>query len=123
MEWMQLIYFYIGLAGALGAISRYLVGIFFYSNSSFPFATLLVNLVGCYALAYLSSRKFSFSSQLKMVIGTGFIGAFTTFSALSVETIRLFEQGKLLLAFMYIIVSILGGVFMSNLGWKKEVFE
>ena len=53
---MQLIYLYIGLAGALGAISRYLVGILFFSDSLFPFATLLVNLVGCYALAYLTSR-------------------------------------------------------------------
>ncbi|MFJ5768305.1 fluoride efflux transporter CrcB [Psychrobacillus sp. NPDC093180] len=118
-----MIYLYIGLAGALGAISRYLVGIFFYTSSSFPFATLFVNLVGCYALAYLSSRITYFSSQLKAVIGTGFIGSFTTFSTLSVETIQLFEQGKVLLAFVYILVSIVGGIFMSNLGWKKEVVE
>lgn len=123
MEWVQLIYLYIGLAGALGAISRYLVGIFFYTSSPFPFATLFVNLVGCYALAYLSSRITYFSSQLKTVIGTGFIGSFTTFSTLSVETIQLFEQGEVLLAFVYILVSIVGGIFMSNLGWKKEVVE
>lgn len=120
MEWIQLIYLYIGLAGSLGAISRYLVGIIFLSNSLFPFATLLVNLVGCYALAYLTSRVFFLSSQLKTVIGTGFLGSFTTFSALSVETIELFEQGKVLLAFLYIIISIVGGIFMSNLGWKKR---
>ncbi|TQR08444.1 fluoride efflux transporter CrcB [Psychrobacillus soli] len=123
MEWIQLIYLYIGLAGSLGAISRYLVGILFFSNSLFPFATLLVNLVGCYALTFLTSRFFSLSSQLKTVIGTGFLGSFTTFSALSVETVELFEQGKMLLAFLYIVVSIVGGIFMSNLGWKKEVME
>ena len=57
------------------------------------------------------------------MIGTGFLGSFTTFSALSVETVELFEQGKVLLAFLYIVVSIVGGIFMSNLGWKKEVTE
>ncbi|SER90933.1 fluoride efflux transporter CrcB [Psychrobacillus sp. OK032] len=118
-----MIYLYIGLAGALGAISRYLVGIFFFSNSPFPFATLLINLVGCYALAYLTSRFFCLSSQLKTVVGTGFLGSFTTFSALSVETVELFEQGKVFLAFLYIVVSIVGGIFLSNLGWKKEVTE
>lgn len=123
MEWVKLIYLYIGLAGSLGAVSRYLVGFIFLSNSLFPFATLLVNLVGCYALAYLTSRVFFLSSQLKTVIGTGFIGAFTTFSALSVETVELFDHGKVLLALLYIVVSIVGGIFMSNLGWKKEVSE
>lgn len=123
MEWVQLSYLYIGLAGSLGAISRYLVGIIFFSNSLFPFATLLVNLVGCYALAYLTSRVFFLSSQLKTVIGTGFLGSFTTFSALSVETVQLFEKEKVLLVFVYIVISIVGGIVMSNLGWKKEVTE
>lgn len=117
-----MIYLYIGLAGSLGAISRYLVGIIFFSNSVFPFATLLVNLVGCYALAYLTSRVFCMSSQLKTVIGAGFLGSFTTFSAFSVETVQLFEQEKVL-AFVYIVVSIVGGIVMSNIGWKKEVVE
>lgn len=118
-----MIYFYIGLAGSLGAISRYLVGTVFLSDSIFPFATLLINLVGCYALAYLTSRFSFLSSQLKTVIGTGFLGAFTTFSALSVETVKLFEHGKISMALLYIVVSIVGGILMSNLGWKKEVSE
>lgn len=118
-----MIYLYIGLAGALGAISRYLIGIIFLSNSLFPFATLVVNLVGCYALAYLTSKVFFLSDQLKTVIGTGFLGAFTTFSALSVETVQMFEQGKVWMAFLYVVVSIVGGILMSNLGWKKEVTE
>lgn len=118
-----MIYFYIGLAGSLGAILRYLVGIIFLSNSLFPFPTLVVNLVGCYALAFLTSRVFFLSSRLKTVIGTGFLGAFTTFSALSVETVKLFEHGKVWMALLYIVVSIIGGILMSNLGWKKGVSE
>ena len=47
-----MMYLYIGLAGAIGAIARYLLGIIMVSDSVFPFATLLVNLTGCYALAY-----------------------------------------------------------------------
>lgn len=119
----KLIYLYIGIAGALGAISRYIVGILFFSDSLFPFATLFVNLVGCYALAFITSRVFHFSNQLKTAIGTGFIGSFTTFSALSVETVGLFEQDHVLLAVIYLALSIVGGIILSNLGWKKEVKE
>ncbi|MFJ8063358.1 fluoride efflux transporter CrcB [Psychrobacillus sp. NPDC096426] len=118
-----MIYIYVGLAGALGAISRYLVGLILFPDTHFPFATLVINLVGCYTLAYLTSRVFRISSQLKTVIGNGFIGAFTTFSAFSVETVKLFEQEKVLFAFVYIVLSIVGGTVMSNLGWKKEVEE
>ncbi|WP_144511034.1 fluoride efflux transporter CrcB [Bacillus sp. FJAT-22090] len=118
-----MIYLYIGIAGALGAISRYFIGHLLFSHTLFPFATLLVNLVGCYALAYLTSRVFHFSNQLKTAVGTGFIGSFTTFSALSVETVELFEQGYVLLALIYLVISIGGGIIMSNLGWKKEVSE
>ena len=116
-----MIYMYVGLAGSLGAILRYLVGLLLFSDFLFPYATLLVNLVGCYALSYLTSRVFRFSSQLKTAIGTGFIGAFTTFSAFSVDTVKLFEQEKVFLAFIYIVISVVGGIIMSNLGWKKEV--
>ncbi|MCK1996687.1 fluoride efflux transporter CrcB [Psychrobacillus psychrodurans] len=116
-----MVYMYIGIAGALGAITRYLVNIFMVYDSGFPFSTLLVNLIGCYALAYITSRALPISSKLKVAIGTGFLGSFTTFSTFSVETITMIEDGQVYLAVLYIILSILGGILMSNFGWKNEV--
>lgn len=114
----KIMYFYVGIAGAMGAIARYVIGLVFFSQSVFPFATLCVNLMGCFALAFITSRSM-FSERLKVAVGTGFLGSFTTFSAFSVETVHLFHNGTTILAFTYIGVSMVGGILMSNLGWKK----
>lgn len=114
-------YLLIGFAGILGAIVRYLIGISFFTNSPFPFATLFINLTGSFLLAWLTSnlsKKFSLSPLLVTTIGTGFIGSFTTFSTMSVETVTLFKNGELLLGFLYIFASIFGGLLMSRLGFK-----
>lgn len=113
-------YLYIGLAGSLGAVARYAISIIMVHDSGFPFSTLLVNLIGCYALAYLMSRRLRFSSRLKSAISTGFLGSFTTFSAFSVETITMIEANQIGIAILYMTVSIVGGIMMSNLGWKKR---
>lgn len=118
-----MVYMYIGIAGALGAISRYLVGVFMISESEFPLATLLVNLTGCYALAFITSRTLPISIKLKSAIVTGFLGSFTTFSAFSVETIMMIDDGQIGLAILYIILSVVGGIIMSNFGWKNEVIK
>ena len=112
---------YIGIAGALGAIARYTVSIFMVNDSGFPFSTLLVNLIGCYALAFIASRSLPISSKLKSAIGTGFLGSFTTFSAFSVDTIKMIEAEQIGLAILYITLSFVGGIIMSNIGWKNEV--
>ena len=114
-------YLYVGLAGGLGAICRYVLGIYITPSSSFPFSTLLVNLIGCFALAFILSRTERFSYKTRLALGTGFLGSFTTFSAFSVETVLLVEQSKYALALIYLLCSIIGGMICSNLGWKKEV--
>ena len=116
-----MIYIYIGFAGALGAIARYALGILIVDESFFPISTLLCNLAGCYALAYITSSTLPISGKLKNAIGTGFIGSFTTFSAFSVETITLIDSDQIGFAILYIIVSVIGGIIVSNIGWKNEV--
>ncbi|TQR18451.1 fluoride efflux transporter CrcB [Psychrobacillus vulpis] len=119
-----MVYLYVGLAGTLGALTRYLLGIIFFSNSGFPLDILTVNLVGCYILAFLTSRVFhksNLTTNVKTAISTGFLGSFTTFSAFSVETVELFQQGEVLLSVLYVAISSVGGIIMSNLGWKNEV--
>ena len=116
-----MLYVYIGLAGALGAISRYSLGLLLFPMSSFPFGTLFINIVGCYLLATLLSRSKKITDPMKTAIGTGFLGSFTTFSTLSLETVKLVESGQETMAFLYILFSIFGGMVASKLGWRREV--
>lgn len=117
-----MIYFFIGIAGFLGAILRYMIGVVLYDESVvFPFATLTVNLIGSFLLAWFSTglvKRFSIPPLLKTAIGTGLIGSFTTFSALSVETVTLVRNDDLILAFIYVAVSVLGGLVMSRIGFS-----
>jgi fluoride exporter len=118
-----MIYFLVGIAGALGAILRYLISITLFTNSSFPFATLSINLIGSFLLAWFTTRLFKRTSlppEVTTAIGTGFVGSFTTFSTLSLETIQLFQSGELWLGVLYVLVSIVGGLFMSRLGFSVE---
>ncbi|RLL45472.1 fluoride efflux transporter CrcB [Oceanobacillus piezotolerans] len=121
-----MVYFWVGIAGAFGAILRYLIGVTFFTASSFPYATLFINLFGSYLLAVLTTRIFrktTLPSHLTTAIGTGFVGSFTTFSALSVETVELFRNENLFLGFLYVFISITGGLIMSRLGFDMESEE
>lgn len=114
------IYLAVGLAGAIGTIMRYFVGVFFFTNSLFPFATLIVNLIGCYFLALFMTvlfKKMNISELFKNAVSSGLIGSFTTFSALSVETVDLMKTGNIILAIIYIGVSMIGGLFFSRFGF------
>jgi fluoride exporter len=121
-----MVYLFVGIAGSLGAILRYLIGILFFTNSPFPYATLSINLIGSFLLAWLTTqffKKTSISPVIATTIGTGFVGAFTTFSTLSVETVQLFQSGSIGFGILYVFVSIIGGLLMSRLGFNvdKEV--
>jgi CrcB protein len=121
-----MVYFLVGFAGTLGAILRYLIELSLLTNALFPFATLSINLIGSFILAWLTTnlfKRFSISPAVKTTIGTGFVGSFTTFSTLSVETIELFKNGRILIGILYIIVSIVGGILMSRLGFKVSLEE
>lgn len=116
-----MIYFWVGTAGAAGAILRYWIGFSLFTNSSFPFPTLCVNLIGSFLLAWLSTNVFqrlSLSPVMRTAIGTGFIGSFTTFSAVSVETVTMFQSGKLILPAIYVFISMTGGLLMSRIGFR-----
>ena len=87
----------VGVGGFVGSIARYLVYLLVrsYFVHSFPLATLLVNVVGCFLLGMVSSveRQFFFFDRSMLVfISVGLIGGFTTFSAFGFETMELVRQ-------------------------------
>ena len=116
-----MIYVYIGFAGALGAILRYSVGMVFLTEQVFPYATLLVNWIGSFLLAWLTYglfKKIQLEEKVKTAFTTGFLGSFTTFSAVSVETVELFQNQSALLGIVYVLVSISGGFLLSEIGFR-----
>lgn len=93
----------VGAGGFLGAISRYLVDgwIATVTRGGFPWGTLIVNVSGSFALGLLfalSVERGVLSPALRAPVLIGFIGAYTTFSTLTLETWRLVETGSYLAA-------------------------
>jgi len=92
---------FLAAAGA-GAPARYLVDVHVQARlrSAFPWGTLVVNVTGCLLLGVLVGlgRYHGLGSTLRTVLGTGALGAYTTFSTVSADTVRLAEQGAVGLA-------------------------
>lgn len=110
----------VGTAGALGASARYIITVMVPAESGFPLATLLVNLIGAFLLTFTGFylfQRIKIPDTLKTAVSIGFLGSFTTFSALSLETVSLLENGRLLTAAAYVLLSISGGVLMSYAGY------
>lgn len=104
-------YFYISIFGAIGAGLRFGVNTLF-ANEGFPFSTLIVNLVGCFLLAFIVkyiSTLSIFSEEVITGLSTGLIGSFTTFSAFSVEVSNMLIDEMYMISFFYVIVSLIAG--------------
>lgn len=95
------IIFLIGIGGFVGAVSRYWISGLAQELSrsvNFPYGTLVVNVLGCFMigfLAYLVESRGALNSETRMTVFIGMLGAFTTFSTFSHETINLFQDGEL----------------------------
>lgn len=88
----------VGVGGAIGAVGRYGVGKLV-ETDQFPISTLVVNVIGSFLLGLV---LFSQTSQtMRLFVGVGICGAFTTFSTFSVDTVRLIEKGEMQTALLY----------------------
>jgi CrcB protein len=112
---------YIALGGAIGSVLRYLTSVFVnkYWANQFPLATLLTNILGCLIIGFLIGileKNNLANSNLKWFLITGFCGGYTTFSTFGYENYSLFQSNNSFLAFGYIALSILLGIFAVWLG-------
>ena len=109
----------VAAGGAIGAAMRYLVGEWL-GNDGFPYGTLTVNLLGSLLLGVVTVgiAQHVISANLAFVFATGFLGAFTTMSAYSVETISMFDRGDSTLAFSYIGLTMVLCPLLAFIGWK-----
>ena len=106
----------IGIGGFIGAILRYIISGFFYDlyGDKFPYGTLAVNLIGCFALGFfitMAEGKFIISPQMRSFAAIGLLGAFTTFSTFSFETLALLQDELYVSAILNILISVIIGLF------------
>ena len=111
----------VGIGGLFGSILRYLVAVFFarQAASAFPYGTLVVNLAGCFLIGILfalSEKGNVLSPEWRILLTTGFCGGFTTFSTFSYESIRLIQDGEILLVSVYVAGSVVVGLVSTWLG-------
>ena len=109
------IYIALALAGAVGAISRYWVLRTAYSwlGDNFPYGTLMVNVSGSLLMGFLTVllvHRFNVSQEIRLAILVGFLGSFTTFSAFSMDTVHWIENGAVLKALVYVLLSVVACV-------------
>ena len=114
----------VGLGGFAGAVARYLLGgwvLHHTLSAKFPWSTFAVNLLGCLIIGLLSGlaeRLDWFSPSMRLLLLTGLLGGFTTFSAFGLETVHLLRRGELWIAGAYVLASVLACIFAVWLGMK-----
>ena len=110
----------VGLGGAVGALARHLVGLWLVARlgPAFPYGTLTVNVTGSFAAGVLlgigDGRGLSTPARLLLV--TGFLGGYTTFSAFAAETVRLAEQQSVVTAAANVAANLAVGFLAAVLG-------
>lgn len=115
-------YALVAVGGMLGANARFILASWAGSafGARFPFGTFVINLTGAFALgvvgALLAHRLVAWPDGVRLMIGVGFIGAYTTFSTFCFESHALFEDGAWMSGILNLVVSPILGLFAVHLG-------
>lgn len=117
----------IGVGSFIGGILRYLAAqwVQYRFLSAFPFGTLAVNTIGCFAIGVVFglSERTNMGTEWRLFLATGICGGFTTFSAFSNETFSLLRAGQYGYALVYIALSIIFGLLATFTGFSLIKFH
>jgi CrcB protein len=112
---------FVGLGGFIGAIFRFLLSNLFQGSSKFPLGTLGVNVIGSFALSFItysSEQSLYMPESSRLFLAVGVLGAFTTMSTFSLETFKLIEQKEYLFFLGNLALNnvlCLGGIYLGKL--------
>ncbi|HWF12916.1 MAG TPA: fluoride efflux transporter CrcB [Candidatus Acidoferrales bacterium] len=114
-------YWMVGLGGFLGSIARFWLGsyITYRMGARFPFGTFVINISGSFLIGFivtLLGERAHWSPNLLYLIPIGFIGAYTTFSTFELEAFRNVRTGEVLMALLYVVLSVTVGFIAVWLG-------
>lgn len=108
------------VAGAAGAVARHVVGMALNDGmqARFPWGTLVVNVSGSFLFGLITGLaiEHGLSRETRLVLGTGFCGAYTTFSTFTYETVRLMEDGAVREAVRNVAESLVAGALAAGAG-------
>ena len=107
MNWLA-----VAIGGALGSVARYALSswIFDITSHKFPYATLIVNVAGSFVMGILFVvvvERAALPAEMRSLLMIGFIGAFTTFSAFSLDALGLWQNGYVLMSVIYMITTVI----------------
>lgn len=111
----------VAVAGGLGAVARFVLDqlVTRRTSAAYPVGTSVVNVVGAFLLGLVTGLA---AAQLlppawHVVVGTGFLGGFTTFSAVTVEVVRLARSGRRVVSALHAVGLLLAALVAAGLGW------
>jgi fluoride exporter len=107
----------VGLGGFFGATARYFFNQYFAKFKLFPLGTFLVNTSGSFLMGLLLGSDW-ISNSTRVLVGTGFLGAYTTFSTFNFELFMFKKNHRELQFFVYMISSYFFGILLSFLGFS-----
>ncbi len=112
----------ISLGAIAGALSRYYITLWFAQRfgTNFPYGTFFINLTGCFAMGFFVTwaleRVVTISPEVRLLVTTGFLGSYTTFSTYGLDTITLLGVSRLMPAVFYWAGSALLGILSVQMG-------
>lgn len=118
--------FYVFVGGGAGTVARYLTSLAAarFLSASFPFGTLIVNVVGCFLIGFIHMSAMltaRVSPETRLFLTTGVVGGLTTYSSFNYEALTLVEQGATLRAVAYLSATLLGCAGAGVLGtWSAR---